>query len=190
MRSIDCSTTWRAGIATTSCPTFLPADLSVRNDATGNEGLSRRMNIAMHNTVWDDPNLRPGPMSEREAWLRLVEQAGPEGEIRTSYRQMAKVLGWHRSRVERFIARMQASGAVRAEAETLRTRITITKAYGYGVISSAGETPGSATTADSLAAFLASAGTAAPQDSCHYHTGLMGRDRRQTLGSMRKPSQF
>lgn len=79
----------------------------------------------LHRAVWDSPDFKPEPFSEREAFIWSVSQAAFEphlqwfngvrlqvqrGQFATSTRKLAKAFKWSEKRVRSFIGRMETGG--------------------------------------------------------------------------------
>ena len=72
------------------------------------------------------------PYSRLEAWLWLIANARwrsnceiKRGQLETHYRSLAATWGWHRSRVDRFLRRLQTETKIETNSETKSIRITL-----------------------------------------------------------------
>lgn len=90
--------------------------------------------------IWDHPDLAKSEFSEREAFLWLVSEASwrprrvrsgkavvdlERGQLCASVRFMASAWMWSKSRVDRFLKRVQAVEMIRAESGTGQLIITV-----------------------------------------------------------------
>jgi len=90
--------------------------------------------------IWDHPVFAPSPFSEREAFLWLVSEASwkprtvragkvivdlERGQLCASLRFMAEAWGWSKSRVERYLKRLENHAMICAKSGTGQMVLTI-----------------------------------------------------------------
>ena len=90
--------------------------------------------------IWDHPEFRPAVFSEREAFMWLVSEAAwksrttragravvdlERGQLCASLRFLSTAWGWSKSRVERFLKRLENRDMIRAETGTGQVVITV-----------------------------------------------------------------
>jgi len=90
--------------------------------------------------IWDHPEFAPAPFSEREAFLWLVSEASwkprtvragrvvvdlERGQLCASVRFMADAWDWSKSRVDRFLKRLENRDMLRSESGTGQLVITL-----------------------------------------------------------------
>lgn len=90
--------------------------------------MTERGVIGIAREIWDDPDFKPEPFTEREAFMWLVSEAawrehtarGPKGpvklkrgEVSHSIRFMAKAWQWQKSRVARFLNKLKNRDTIR-----------------------------------------------------------------------------
>lgn len=104
----------------------------------------------------DHPIFAAEPLTEREAWLWLIEHAAyaphvqrigrwvvpvERGELAVSARHLAKVWVWDKSRISRFLKRLKTEAMIETVPTTVHTTITICNYVEYQSDNDSGETP-------------------------------------------------
>jgi hypothetical protein len=112
--------------------------------------LSERGVFAVDRGIFDHPLFAKEPFTEREAWIWLIKEAAwkdravragtaviklKRGECAHSYRFMADIWQWSKSRVERFVNRLKIETLVMTRSGTGVTVITICKYDEYQRVS-------------------------------------------------------
>lgn len=75
-------------------------------------------------SIFDALDIRPGRRWARsDAWLWMQGQADPAGQITTTLREMCESFGWPRTTLRRFLADLEAVGAVIVSANGQSERV-------------------------------------------------------------------
>lgn len=104
--------------------------------------MSERGVFAVDRGIWDDPDFASEPLTEREAFLWLVSEAAwkpyrrrvdgkvvelERGQLCHSVRFMAEAWKWSKSRVDRFLGRLENRDMIKRESGTKTGTITVCK---------------------------------------------------------------
>ncbi len=96
--------------------------------------------VLLHSCIWDSPDFKDEPFTEREAFMWMVAKAWHKptvvryksltldlsrGQFACSRRDLANKWGWHDSKVGRFLKRLQKVGNIEPEANQGVCVITI-----------------------------------------------------------------